>query len=279
MQGLGAADTLHAFVSACSTIQTRYALDQFIASDLRQLLPHEYAAYGIGMTTEFRAERCLNVDFPPAYIECLKGQDGVARSPLMRLWIERRAPLYVTVEELRPYASPEWLQAVYEYDVRNFACHGVADFASPFATYFAFGRLHVDETTIKNLLSLITPHLHMALLNVLASEARAPIDRQGQRLSARTSGGAQGMQRLSMREVEVLEWLYYGKTNSEIALILDTSVHTIKNHVQNILIKLGASNRTDAVSRALRKGLIVIDGAPREAGVALPLSVVERDSA
>jgi DNA-binding NarL/FixJ family response regulator len=63
---------------------------------------------------------------------------------------------------------------------------------------------------------------------------------------------------LTPREVEVLELLAEGLPNKSIAEQLGISDQTVKFHVASILGKLGASNRTDAVRRALRRGLIRI---------------------
>lgn len=61
---------------------------------------------------------------------------------------------------------------------------------------------------------------------------------------------------LTARETEVLGLLADGLGNKEIALQLNVSEHTIKFHIRSILGKLGASSRTEAVSRGLRSGLI-----------------------
>ena len=56
---------------------------------------------------------------------------------------------------------------------------------------------------------------------------------------------------LSGREVQVLNWVRNGKTNQEIAMILDISPLTVKNHMQKILRKLNVSNRAQAVAKAI----------------------------
>jgi two-component system, NarL family, response regulator YdfI len=61
---------------------------------------------------------------------------------------------------------------------------------------------------------------------------------------------------LTPRETEVLALLADGLGNKEIAHRLNISEHTIKFHIRSILGKLGASSRTEAVSRGLRSGLI-----------------------
>jgi two-component system, NarL family, response regulator YdfI len=63
---------------------------------------------------------------------------------------------------------------------------------------------------------------------------------------------------LTARESEVLTMLAEGTSNKEIAARLNISEHTAKFHVSSILAKLGATTRTEAVSRGVRQGLIVI---------------------
>jgi DNA-binding NarL/FixJ family response regulator len=61
---------------------------------------------------------------------------------------------------------------------------------------------------------------------------------------------------LTMRETEVLRLVSEGLGNKEIADHLGTASGTIKMHVQNILDKLGASDRTHAVTMAIRRGIL-----------------------
>jgi DNA-binding NarL/FixJ family response regulator len=63
---------------------------------------------------------------------------------------------------------------------------------------------------------------------------------------------------LTPREVQVLELLAEGLPNKAIADRLTISDQTVKFHVSSISTKLGAANRTDAVRRAVRRGLITL---------------------
>ncbi|PYQ50015.1 MAG: hypothetical protein DMF59_12025 [Acidobacteria bacterium] len=65
-------------------------------------------------------------------------------------------------------------------------------------------------------------------------------------------------ERLTARELEVLEVLAEGLSNKAIAARLQISEHTVKFHVSSIFAKLGAENRTDAVRRGVRGGLITL---------------------
>jgi DNA-binding NarL/FixJ family response regulator len=61
---------------------------------------------------------------------------------------------------------------------------------------------------------------------------------------------------LTPRETDVVELLAEGLSNKAIAVRLGISDQTVKFHVAAIYGKLGAANRTDAVRRAVRRGLI-----------------------
>jgi DNA-binding NarL/FixJ family response regulator len=63
---------------------------------------------------------------------------------------------------------------------------------------------------------------------------------------------------LSPREVEVLEWVSKGASNKEIAHHLHLSEATVKSHLLHIFTKLGANDRTQAVTLAVQKGIITL---------------------
>jgi DNA-binding NarL/FixJ family response regulator len=65
-----------------------------------------------------------------------------------------------------------------------------------------------------------------------------------------------GNESLSGREIQVLEKIAIGKRNGEIAALLFITEETVKNHVKHILEKLGASDRTEAVTIGFRRGII-----------------------
>lgn len=93
----------------------------------------------------------------------------------------------------------------------------------------------------------------------VAAEGAAP-------LSPRVAADLLGMLRtalaaatapdLTEREREVLELLAEGRSNAEIAAELSVSVATVKRHLSHLLVKLQASNRTQAAVEAVRRGLL-----------------------
>jgi len=73
---------------------------------------------------------------------------------------------------------------------------------------------------------------------------------------AELSRQAQGVEALSEREVEVLKLVAKGAANKEIAAELAITESTVKTHIQTIFQKLGVSDRTEAVTEAIKKGII-----------------------
>lgn len=69
-------------------------------------------------------------------------------------------------------------------------------------------------------------------------------------------GAAGGHASLTEREREVLGYLADGLTNAAIAEQLVVSVHTVRNHIANLSAKLGAHSKLEALSIAVRQGLL-----------------------
>jgi DNA-binding CsgD family transcriptional regulator len=61
---------------------------------------------------------------------------------------------------------------------------------------------------------------------------------------------------LSGRELEVLKWISVGKSSWDTGMILQISERTVNFHIKNLLLKLDAVNRPQAVAKALRLGLL-----------------------
>lgn len=87
--------------------------------------------------------------------------------------------------------------------------------------------------------------------SVLSPEVTAPVLR-----AVMQSGHETPPSVLSEREMEILDLLALGQTTQQIASGLFLSENTIKTHVRHILEKLGAANRTEAVSKAMQMGIL-----------------------
>jgi DNA-binding NarL/FixJ family response regulator len=65
-----------------------------------------------------------------------------------------------------------------------------------------------------------------------------------------------GTEDLTQREFDVLEQIVSGKSNKEIGTELDISEATVKTHINSVLSKLGVSDRTQAATAAIRRGIV-----------------------
>jgi len=66
-------------------------------------------------------------------------------------------------------------------------------------------------------------------------------------------------EQLTHREQDVLEQIVRGKSNKEIGTELDISEATVKTHINNLLSKLGVTDRTQAATAAIQRGLVQLD--------------------
>jgi two-component system NarL family response regulator len=89
-----------------------------------------------------------------------------------------------------------------------------------------------------------------AIRTVAAGERYLP-PHLAQRLAARVAAPE-----VSEREIEVLRLISAGRSNKEIGGALHIAEETVKRHVSNILTKLGVSDRAQAATEAIRRGLI-----------------------
>jgi len=103
--------------------------------------------------------------------------------------------------------------------------------------------LHTIRTVSGGTTLIRSSLLHEAISSLIDSK-NAP-EKPGQSTAGLTS-----------RELEVLKLVVDGYTNKEIGKELSITEDTAKKHMQSILAKLDASNRTDAVTKATRAGII-----------------------
>jgi len=80
------------------------------------------------------------------------------------------------------------------------------------------------------------------------------------RITRGDSSGSNLTEPLTPRETAVLLFLADGMSNDEIAKRLFISIHTLRNHIQSIISKLGAHSKLEAVSIAIREGVITAPG-------------------
>lgn len=92
-----------------------------------------------------------------------------------------------------------------------------------------------------------------AIRTVHAGKTRIPAS-VAQRLAGRMGG-----HELTARETDVLKQIVAGKSNKEIGAVLFISEATVKTHINSLLGKLGVTDRTQAATTALQRGIVHLD--------------------
>jgi len=116
----------------------------------------------------------------------------------------------------------------------------------------AWGMLSIDASGEEFLAAIQA--LHLGLLvgdRALLKPLLAPQYLSGHEMPAM-------VETLTEREIEVLQNIAQGLANKQIGLVMGISEHTVKFHISSIYAKLGVANRTEAVRRGVRLGLIAL---------------------
>lgn len=225
----------------CTSVRTADEFTRVIEGPCRAVLPHEAMLCGIGGISRQgnHVRKILHVNYPMEYFEPLRDEDGRLDSPLMKRWRETLEPQWFQSGRDDAQLPGDWVRLFNKYDLRNTIAHGVLDLGGVFSSFFIFSRIPGEiGQEHAYLMKLLTPHLHFALARVLAT-----VDDYHPR-------PVKNRKALSERQREILHWLEEGKTNWEIARILDLSELNVKYHIDQIFLKLEVRSRAHAVAKA-----------------------------
>jgi DNA-binding CsgD family transcriptional regulator len=209
-----------------------------LSQSLRPVIHHKYFACGLLRVYDACILRVVNLDFPMECLEAMKLRRSADSCPLARQWLATRAPIIIRDYSRMLAPDPSVSLCSWPAAEGSVALHAQLDSTGTRGLLFCFGSVTPTETLDESL-RYVTPFLFSALAKSFWSPTRT-IDCRA----------------LTSREIEVIEWMYCGKTNEEIASLLNISVYTVKNHVQKILLKFSATNRTQAVLRAVDAGIV-----------------------
>jgi DNA-binding NarL/FixJ family response regulator len=114
----------------------------------------------------------------------------------------------------------------------------------------------VRDPAVRRALATALKNSRDIVLVPLPEQADVVVDEAAVRADARLDGAEDGDGALTRRELSVLRLVAHGLGNKEIASELGISTHTVKYYLASVLAKLGVHSRTEAVTVALRKGLV-----------------------
>jgi transcriptional regulator EpsA len=230
-------------------VHTRSQLFSWVQGALQSLIPHEVLVCGL----QEGRQSAMRVDsFSTAPVDCSRlnelFQQDVSLVPhLIKLWEENRCRAIISETERGPLAGSSLAREFSRLGASHVLAHGTHDSTGQMTSFFVFachpGAVGAKQTYLAD---LVVPYLHGAWVR---SQVTWPLDRAGANKPAKT-----GL--LTPRETQILQWIYHGKSNIEIGMILEISPLTVKNHVQKTLRKLNVMNRTQAVGKALALRLV-----------------------
>jgi transcriptional regulator EpsA len=240
-------------LEASLDVQTQYQLFSWTQGLLQNLIQHELLICALrkGEAVPFHVDTISSATNDPALVSTLFGEDTSLVPHLIKLWEDNHfRPVTCEVGKYAETAGRSLARELKRVGAEELMAHGTYDALGHTMSFFVFGcRPGSVELKRAHFLELIVPSLHAAWMR---TQVTRPVSLE----STRANSGRRSV--LTVREQEILEWIYRGKGNIEIGMILGISPLTVKNHVQKILRRLSVRNRAQAVGKAL--ALRMIDG-------------------
>ena len=191
----------------------------------------------------------MNAPDPTIFSEVFL-RDAPVAPGLIKAWEERRfRPVVCEVGELSALAGGAFARELERIGATHLVAHGTHDSDGLVESFFTFACAPMSDAQRRAYLAqLVVPFLHLAWMRTrMNGRTRGSDDPKPTRTST-----------ITIREQEILRWIYLGKSNFEIGAILNISPLTVKNHVQKILRKLNVVNRAQAVGKALELRILSI---------------------
>jgi transcriptional regulator EpsA len=215
---------------------------------LQSLVRHELliCTLCLGKPPAFRADGFSMTTPEPNLFSDMFLRDTAVAPALLKAWEERRyQPVILDVGAANPASQPlgsgAFARELERLGATQLLVHGIHDAEGRAISLFTFAcRPGSAGQRQAYLVQLLAPSLHAAWI-------RTQLTRRAETSGDKASGGSI----LTVRELDILKWIYLGKSNFEIGAILKISPLTVKNHVQKILRKLNVVNRTQAIGKSL----------------------------
>ncbi len=232
----------------CDGVQDMDSFRRWCSKEVRAFLPFGMLIVATGRLTHglLFVDNLLGVDYPVEFMQQILRRVPLNERKVIQTWLACRQPQIVTPADIETHLSELERFEFLSFDLRNFAAHGVINPTGTHASYFSFARVAepLGNKTCKKL-KLLAPHLHQALMAALTPAQNA-------------ASGPTVYSLFSPKQLLVLRGLLEGLTNLQIAGRVNRSPHTIKHQVAQILKRLGAANRAEAISKALDLGIAVL---------------------
>jgi transcriptional regulator EpsA len=229
-------------IDAAIKVSRRHHFYLWVQGIFQSLLPHDVL---VCVSTE-RDRRPLALDqFTSVPVADTVGSrlhaaDGLC-AQLTQRWLRHGGrPLVLDPDDMGESLPTPLLLELKAHGLGLSAVHGSPPHgATPAVAFVLLRNVGPRGDKLRYLLEILTPYLHAAWTRCQAADKPAAADPPG------------GRHPLTVREAEILHWVQQGESNATIAAHLGISALTVKNHVQNILKKLGVQNRAQAAARGI----------------------------
>lgn len=242
-------DSLLYAIDGSLKVNRRFQFFLWSQGGLQSLIPHEtmICAWGDIDGTRFRYEVFTRMILDDGFVAGLADPLDGLLPRLIEVWRRNGRQITVCVASQDDRLLPPRLRTeLMRHGIERIVVHGSRKMNQGTGSFFVFlNGTETFDTRDAYRMELLLPHLHMTVHCLAEDEGD---EQPPTRVFIDTV--------LSGREAQVLQWVREGKTNPEIAQILDISPLTVKNHLQKILRKLKVTNRAQAVARGIAARLI-----------------------
>ncbi len=249
-------ESLIRLLEASVDVKRRYQFYLWTQGDLQRLVPHKLAAcgaYDLGQR-DLTFDVLNSIPLAPEVVATLNDVRSPVISTLLSEWTKGNGqPVWVDVRGMAEVDATA--QGLVDNGYVWLLLHAVTRPGRPheLESFFVFGSPGGERDPLAaHALHLFLPYLHCTYTRVFSNECELATPGRMVRYTGQAgTERARMVMNLTEREREILRWVRDGKSNQAISDELGISALTVKNHVQKILRKLGASNRAQAVAKAL----------------------------
>jgi transcriptional regulator EpsA len=236
-------------LDASLRVYARHHFFEWTQGLLQNLVKHELLLCALrnGQPSSYYVDSFSTApDEPRVFIDLFR-RDTAMVPHIIKIWEGNHfEPVIFETDSGSAFAGSTFGRELKRIGANCVIAHGTYDALGKLESFFLFacqqegiGPQHV------HLVELIVPFLHSAWIR---TQINRSLDNPGMK--------AAEVAVLTARQLEILKWIYLGKSNIEIGMILAISPLTVKNHVQKILRKLDVQNRTQAIGKGLALRLL-----------------------
>jgi transcriptional regulator EpsA len=243
------ASSLLSLAQRSTRLRSKAGLRQWLKNEVQDFIPHAFMVIAWGdLSTAFLSHEVISAD--PWLEAALHRQVTSHIRPMFGRWMDsERMPVALPTDELL-MSSHSW-----PMDARHVLAHGMSDRRGSYDCLYAFfGPEALCGAKSKEASRVLLPFIDAGFRQLTFTvDPEDSVDSLASFMLPRGPAAVVPQidvgkaQDLSAREVEVMQWVRMGKTNSEIASILNLSTFTVKNHMRRIYKKLDVLNRAQAV--------------------------------